>query len=435
MKNLLRYLSAVSVTFLLTNQALAVSHDCFDVSPSLLEAIPNLSTWTIGDGSIAANTSAFTSENAASKAAKALKDLGANEYCYFGSFHSPSGAYFVSNKALTSQSHANLTCVSTAAVVKDSTSVWSLKANGKAVFKLFLDNQAQGTAYNVLKTGNFKSACVLGDSSKLSAVFVWSRGASSNGDSEGGTSFGEVSSGEYGNPGSSNNANASAAYATLYSSALEVEEGSSVTLNWSSFKVKDCALMKNGSFLSTVVPGGSRNTGAIHSSSYYTLQCRNLISDEVVYSTVYINVAGSDEEPGYSNPPSAPTPATPTCYGNNELFQGQCVPKCSSGTFRNSFGGCSQSCNSSQELFNGQCVARCSNGTVRNAFGGCSQASCSAHQELFQGQCVSRCPNGTFRNQFGGCSQNCSMGQELFHGQCVPVCPFGTQRNAFGGCQ
>lgn len=130
----------------------------------------------------------------------------------------------------------------------------------------------------------------------------------------------------------------------------------------------------------------------------------------------------------------------PKCTAKQDLFKGQCVPKCTATQKRNpTTGKCelaAKKCPTTQELVKDKCVAKCKTGMVRNALGTCV---CPATQELVKSRCVAKCRAGTVRNASGVCvptsaSQKCLGTQELFKGKCVPKCARGKKRNAAGRC-
>ncbi len=146
------------------------------------------------------------------------------------------------------------------------------------------------------------------------------------------------------------------------------------------------------------------------------------------------------------------------CPPGNVYFNGQCIPpqQCPPGSVTLPGGVCwcplgmifgngvcqpPPNCGPFQDLWNGQCLPKCPPGKVHMPPNGvCGPGViqppppfCLPGKELWNGQCVDKCPVGQFHKPPNGeCTPFqvkppifCLPGKELWNGQCVDKCPVG----------
>ncbi|MBD66884.1 MAG: hypothetical protein CME62_16900 [Halobacteriovoraceae bacterium] len=110
--------------------------------------------------------------------------------------------------------------------------------------------------------------------------------------------------------------------------------------------------------------------------------------------------------------------------------QGICVSVCS-GRFEEVNGRCMPKCPKNNERINGNCKPICPPGHNRNRAGNCQAArDCRSNQEIYNNQCVRKCSAKESRDwDTGKCVRSgCNPGHQKVAGKCVPACPPGQER-------
>ena len=137
-------------------------------------------------------------------------------------------------------------------------------------------------------------------------------------------------------------------------------------------------------------------------------------------------------------PPYYKDPASGACViptGECDLsineydVNGHCVHKCGSGFVRDYQGNCVPSCDlTNNDLWNGLCKPKCGTGYQRDVLSGaCVVNDCAPDQERINGVCVSKCAAGSTRIN-GVCVADCPAGSTRIGGVCVTDCPAGQTR-------
>ncbi len=144
------------------------------------------------------------------------------------------------------------------------------------------------------------------------------------------------------------------------------------------------------------------------------------------------------------------------CPQGQEIWNGQCVPKCPFGMIHKGPNGVCKPvvmCVKPNEVWNGQCVPPCPPGQVHTPPNGVCKPIivippgklCLPGQDIWNGKCVAKCPPGTFHTPPNGLCKPiiiippgglCMKPNEMFNGKCLPPCPPGqvhTQPN--GDCK
>jgi hypothetical protein len=136
----------------------------------------------------------------------------------------------------------------------------------------------------------------------------------------------------------------------------------------------------------------------------------------------------------------------PDCKNNEELFKGECLPKCPPLTFRQPDGSCKPLdltlCPPPKEMVNGVCKDPCPPLTFRQPDGTCKPLDltlCPAPKEMVNGVCKDPCPPLTFRQPDGTCKPLdltlCPAPKEMVNGVCKDPCPPLTFRQPDGTCK
>ena len=95
------------------------------------------------------------------------------------------------------------------------------------------------------------------------------------------------------------------------------------------------------------------------------------------------------------------------------------------------------SCDEGSEVFlNGQCVPRCPAGVYRDENDNCTICSDSTKEWVESAMmCLPKCPWGVSRDENDVCNDYCDEpSKELVDGICVPRCGGGSERDEYGDC-